>query len=106
MCMYCERRQDISFGWDQPELPFHNQPEISENISGNMVNTEKVKCVIHDYKTCCPKLIVTDKTFFGENDDGVGTLYIPARYCIYCGRKLGERDEEKEGDRKHGRQDS
>jgi hypothetical protein len=101
--MYCERRQDISFGWEQPELPFHNQTEISENLSGNMVNIEKTKCVIHDYKTCCPKLIVMDDTFFGK-DKGTGTLYIPARYCIYCGRKLGEREEKvNEG---NGRQNS
>lgn len=24
MCMYCERRKDVKFGWEQPKLPYHN----------------------------------------------------------------------------------
>ena len=24
MCMYCERRTDVKFGWEQPKLPYHN----------------------------------------------------------------------------------
>lgn len=24
MCMYCERRQDVKFGWNQPKLPYYD----------------------------------------------------------------------------------
>lgn len=24
MCMYCERRTDVKFGWKQPKLPYHS----------------------------------------------------------------------------------
>lgn len=88
MCMYCERRTDISFGWKQPKLPYHDQKDISANISGNMTNIESTEGVIHDYQTASPCLIITDKKFF--NGDGVGTLYIPIKYCPECGRKLGK----------------
>ncbi len=40
MCMYCERRQDVKFGWKQPKLPYHNQ----KDISGNMTNIEEDCC--------------------------------------------------------------
>lgn len=36
MCMYCKRRTDIKFGWEQPQLPYHNQEDISANLSGGM----------------------------------------------------------------------
>ena len=36
MCMYCERRTDIKFGWNQPKLPYHNQKDISATLSGNV----------------------------------------------------------------------
>ena len=32
MCIYCERRADIKFGWEQPKLPYHNQEDISANL--------------------------------------------------------------------------
>ena len=41
MCMYCERRTDIKFGWEQPQLPYHNQEDISANLSGNVLENEK-----------------------------------------------------------------
>lgn len=88
MCIYCERRQDVKFGWEQPKLPYHNQKDISANISGNMTNIETTEGVIHDYQTACPNLIITDTNFFGGN--GIGTLYIPIKYCPECGRKLGK----------------
>lgn len=36
MCMYCERRQDVKFGWNQPKLPYHNSMEPGSNLSGNI----------------------------------------------------------------------
>ena len=41
VCKFCERRQDVKFGWDQPPL---------ENIHGNIVEDLEFKAVIHDYK--------------------------------------------------------
>lgn len=93
MCVYCERRKDIKYGWNQPCLPIHNKEDISANISGNIINCDKVKVVIHDYQSSCPKLIITDDTFFsiwGDGKDGIGTIYIPIKYCLACGRKLGK----------------
>ena len=40
MCMYCERRTDIKFGWKQPKLPYHNNPP-SYNLSGNVLENEE-----------------------------------------------------------------
>lgn len=81
MCKYCERRTDIKYGWNQPELPWHRNEEISRNISGNM---------IHDYQTSSPVLILKDRSSFGIEDIGVGTIYIPIKFCPECGRKLGK----------------
>lgn len=36
-----------------------------------------------------PVLILKDKSCFGHDDDGVGTIYIPIKFCPECGRKLG-----------------
>lgn len=88
MCMYCERRTDIKFGWEQPKLPYHNQEDISATLSGNVLENEKWDAVIHDYQTACPQLILTRPGYF--NGDGVGTIYIPIKYCPECGRKLGK----------------
>lgn len=41
MCMYCERRQDIKFGWEQPKLPYHNPSEPSSNLNGNIADFDK-----------------------------------------------------------------
>lgn len=94
MCKYCERRTDVKFGWEQPKLPWHNNMPFGMDVCGNMINSEKVNGVIHDYKSTTPMLIITDKTFFGENDDGCGTLQIPIKYCPECGRKLGKENKE------------
>lgn len=53
-----------------------------------MTTIETTEGVIHDYQTSCPNLIITDTSFFGG--DGVGSLYIPIKYCPECGRKLGK----------------
>lgn len=45
--------------------------------------------VIHDYQTASPVLIIKDKSCFGSEEDGVGTIYIPIKFCPECGRKLG-----------------
>lgn len=37
MCKYCERRTDVKLGWDQPELPWHDNYDITSNISGNEI---------------------------------------------------------------------
>ena len=90
MCMYCERRTDVKFGWEQPKLPFHNQSDISANLSGNVLKNERWDGVIHNYQTSCPKLILTCPGYF--NEEGVGTIYVPIRYCPMCGKKLGKEE--------------
>lgn len=93
MCMYCERRQDIKFGWEQPKLPYHNNL-LGTNLSGNVLDNEKWDGAIHDYKTCTPELILTcPGYFYGE---GVGSIHIPIKFCPECGRELGKREEVKE----------
>lgn len=90
MCKYCERRTDIKYGWNQPELPWHGNEEISRNISGNMIHVDDTVGVIHDYQTSSPVLILKDRSSFGIEDIGVGTIYIPIKFCPECGRKLGK----------------
>lgn len=84
MCKFCERRQDVKFGWDQPPL---------ENINGNVVEELNLKAVIHDYKTTEPEIIITSDKFFPKllRTTGTATMYIKIAYCPICGRKLGER---------------
>lgn len=96
MCKYCERRQDYN-GWDQPKLPYHDQSAMY-NLSGNVLDNEKWDGVIHDYKTTSPQLILTNPGYF--DGEGVGTIYIPIKYCPECGRKLGPSVEEKPDDKK------
>lgn len=86
MCMYCERRTDVKFGWDQPKLPYHGKLEDGV-LSGNVIESDKWDGVIHDYQTAPPELILTCNGYFCG--DGVGTIYIPIKYCPECGRKLG-----------------
>ena len=86
MCIYCERRQDVKFGWKQPHLPYHDE-EHGRNLCGNIANFERFEGVIHDYKTTQPELILTCKGYF--DGEGVGSIYIPIKYCPECGRKLG-----------------
>ena len=90
MCKYCERRTDVKLGWDQPELPWHDNYDITKNISGNMIHTDDTVGVIHDYQTASPVLIIKDKSCFGSEEDGVGTIYIPIKFCPECGRKLDD----------------
>ena len=89
MCKYCERRTDVKLGWDQPELPWHHNQDITKNISGNMIHTDDTVGVINDYQKASPVLIIKDKSCFGSEEDGVGTIYIPIKFCPECGRKLG-----------------
>ena len=51
MCKYCERRTDVKLGWNQPELPWHHNQDITKNISGNMIHTDDTVGVINDYQT-------------------------------------------------------
>lgn len=62
MCKYCERRTDMKLGWNQPELPWHDNQDITRNISGNMIHTNDTVGVIHDYQTASPVLILKDKS--------------------------------------------
>ena len=87
MCMYCERRTDVKFGWEQPKLPYHNNMPFSSDLNGNVLENDKWDGVIHDYQTATPELILTCPGYF--NGEGVGTIYIPIKYCPECGRKLG-----------------
>ena len=36
----------------------------------------------------CPELILTCPGYF--TGEGIGTIYIPIKYCAECGRKLGK----------------
>jgi len=92
MCMYCERRTDVRYGWEQPKLPYHNQEDISANLSGNVLENEQWNGEIRDYQTACPELILTCPGYF--NGTGVGSIYIPIKYCPECGRKLGKAEVE------------
>lgn len=87
MCQYCERREDIQFGWKQPKLPYHNTEELGQNLCGNIADFNLFDGEIYDYQTTMPQLVLTCKGFF--NGDGMGTVYIPIKYCPECGRKLG-----------------
>ena len=87
MCRYCERRTDIKFGWQQPKLPYHNNFPYGTDLHGNVLENEKWNGVIHDYQTTTPELILTCEGYFGGT--GVGSIYIPIKYCPECGRKLG-----------------
>lgn len=66
MCKYCERRTDVKLGWNQPELPWHHNQDITKNISGNMIHTDDTVGVINDYQTASPVLIIKDKSCFGS----------------------------------------
>ena len=89
MCKYCERRTDIKHGWNQPKLPYHGNLDMY-NLSGNIADFEDFEGVIHDYKTTSPQLILTCHGYWSGT--GVGTVYIPIKYCPECGRKLGKSD--------------
>lgn len=81
MCKFCERRQDVKFGWDQPKFP---------EINGN-IKDDSTKVVIHDYQTSSPEMIITLPTLGAALwGNGVATLYIPISFCPVCGRKLGK----------------
>lgn len=61
MCMYCERRMDVKFGWEQPKLPYHSDNLNEGSLNGNVLENEKWDGVIHDYQTVTPELILTEK---------------------------------------------
>lgn len=88
MCMYCERRTDVKFGWEQPKLPYHSNNLTEGRLNGNVLENDKWDGVIHDYQTATPELILTCPGYF--NGEGVGTIYIPIKFCPECGRKLGK----------------
>lgn len=53
MCKYCERRTDMKLGWNQPELPWHDNQDITRNISGNMIHTnENAEENLDDSRDC------------------------------------------------------
>jgi|GEM_PF-6725127 len=47
MCMYCERRTDIKFGWEQPKLPYHSNNLNEGRLNGNVLENEKWDGVIN-----------------------------------------------------------
>lgn len=99
MCQYCERRQDVKFGWEQPafcdENWEHPVNSIKDTVSSNLnVDGEPDwEARVYDYQTATPRLILTSKKFakaiWGE---GVASIYIPIHYCPVCGRELGKKD--------------
>ena len=88
MCMYCERRTDVKFGWEQPKLPYHSNNLTESRLNGNVLENDEWDGVIHDYQTSTPELILTCPGYF--NGEGVGTICIPIKFCPECGRKLGK----------------
>lgn len=97
MCVYCERRTDVKYGWNQFSLcDEHWQQEnvMPDKILSNLTLDENNdwKAVIHDYQINTPQLIITSKdvgqALFG--DGGIATIYIPIKHCPVCGRKLGK----------------
>lgn len=87
MCKYCERRTDVKY-WDQPFLPYHGNIENCESdLNGNIADFDKFEGHIYDYQSSTPELVLTCKGYF--NGTGIGTIYIPIKYCPECGRKLG-----------------
>ena len=96
MCMYCERRQDVKFGWKQPPLCdenwTHPSDTVKDCISSNLnVNGEPDwEARIYDYQTSTPELIITSKNVAKALwGDGTASIYIPIHYCPVCGRELG-----------------
>lgn len=83
MCKFCERRRDVGLGWQQPEL---------ENLRGNIVEELEFKAVIHDYQMAKPELIISSHRFFPDltGTEGIAKIYIPIKFCPYCGRELGK----------------
>lgn len=92
--MYCERRQDVKFGWKQPKLPYHNNEDISSNLSSNVIDRDEWDGYIFDYQTASPVLLLTCPGYF--NGYGEGAILIPIKYCPECGRKLGSTSNETE----------
>lgn len=88
MCIFCERRQDVKFGWDQPKLPYHRNLLDGSSLNGNVLENEKWDGAIHDYQTTTPELVLTCPGYF--DGEGIGTIHIPIKYCPECGRKLGK----------------
>lgn len=67
MCMYCERKTDIKFGWDQPKLSYHNQvPEY--NLGGNIADFDLFEGVIYDYQTSRPRITLTCNGYFDAKE--------------------------------------
>ena len=91
MCMYCERKVGVAFFWKQPQLPYHNQKDISANLSGNVLENKKWNGFIYDCLKAHPELILTCHGYF--NGEGIGTICIPIKYCPECGRRLGKKNE-------------
>lgn len=97
MCMYCERRQDVKFGWKQPCFCDKNWKHPSDSIRDNVSSNVNVngnpdwEVRVYDYQTTTPELILTSKNvaklLWG---DGMASIYIPIHYCPVCGRKLGK----------------
>ena len=101
MCKYCERKRNVPLGhWDQPALPYHGNDLLSgvQDLHGNAIDAEKWDGYIYDYQTAQPELILQCPGFF--DGDGVGTIYIPIKFCPECGRKLGKSIWEKRNNQK------
>lgn len=42
MCKYCERRTDVKLGWDQPELPWHHNQDITKLNAASMIRQKLI----------------------------------------------------------------
>lgn len=93
MCMYCERN---GRDWEQiPPLPYmkQNRKDGQSVVTGNMINPMTTIAVIRDYRSKQPELVILDRSFFQKhyNDpSGIGTVYVPIKFCPECGRRLGK----------------
>lgn len=92
MCMYCERN---GRDWEQmPPLPYMEQDRKAGQsaVTGNMISPHATTVFVRDYRSKQPELVVLDRSFFVKyyNDPaGIGTVYIPIKFCPECGRRLG-----------------
>ena len=98
MCMYCERN---GRDWEQmPPLPYMNQnrKDGQSAVTGNMISPHATTVSVRDYRSKQPEMVVMDRSFFLKyhNDPtGIGTVYIPIKFCPECGRRLGRSGQDK-----------
>ena len=96
MCVYCERNQNVKFGWNQPcfydENWIHPSDTIPDQLSTNLsFNGNDWEARVYDFQTSTPELILTSKNIAQAlYGGGEANIHIPIHFCPVCGRKLGK----------------